>query len=65
MGRVFGYEEGALPVTEEVSGRLLRLPFYYDLTEEEQSHVVDQVSAFMRRLLAGSFRVEPSLPLAG
>jgi dTDP-4-amino-4,6-dideoxygalactose transaminase len=65
MGRTFGYEEGALPVTEDVSGRLLRMPFYYDLTEEEQLHVVDQVSAFLTRLPAESFRDEHSLPLAG
>ena len=36
MGRTFGYREGDLPVTEDLSGRLLRLPLYYDITEEEQ-----------------------------
>lgn len=65
MGKTFGYEEGDLPVTEDVSGRLLRLPFYYDLTQEEQLHVVEQVSAFLMKLPAESFRSEHSLPLVG
>jgi dTDP-4-amino-4,6-dideoxygalactose transaminase len=32
IGRRFGYKDGDLPVTEDLSRRLLRLPFYYDLT---------------------------------
>jgi len=47
MGQTFGYHEGDFPVTEDVSGRLLRLPLYYDITEEEQSRVVEQVRAFL------------------
>jgi len=39
MGRRFG-KPGDCPVTERVSDRLLRLPFYNDLTESEQSRVV-------------------------
>jgi dTDP-4-amino-4,6-dideoxygalactose transaminase len=63
MGKGFGYEEGDLPVTEDISGRLLRLPFYYDLTQEEQLQIVDQVSAFLTQLPAESLRREHSLPL--
>jgi len=44
MGRKFGYKEGDLPVTEELSGRLVRLPFYYEIEEEEQRTVADHVS---------------------
>ncbi len=40
MGRAFGGRPGDCPVTESVSDRLLRLPFYYDLTESEQARVV-------------------------
>ena len=40
MGRRFGGKEGDCPLTEEVSERLLRLPFYTDLTEAEQACVV-------------------------
>jgi dTDP-4-amino-4,6-dideoxygalactose transaminase len=49
MGQRFGFKEGDLPVTEDMSGRLLRLPLYYDITEEEQRHVVARISAFSRR----------------
>jgi dTDP-4-amino-4,6-dideoxygalactose transaminase len=47
IGKVFGYQESDLPITVELSGRLLRLPFYYDITEEEQLRVVKYVTAFM------------------
>jgi len=43
MGRTFGYKEGDLPVTEDQSARLVRLPFYYEISEEEQSRVAEQV----------------------
>ena len=36
MGQSFGGRAGDCPVTEHVSDRLLRLPFYYDLTEADQ-----------------------------
>jgi dTDP-4-amino-4,6-dideoxygalactose transaminase len=49
MGKTFGYREGDLPVTEELSGRLLRLPLYYDITEDEQRQVVTQIYAFSRK----------------
>jgi len=48
VGRSFGYKEGDLPVTEDVSGRLLRLPFYHDMTEADQARVVHEVSTFLR-----------------
>ena len=41
MGRRFGGRPGDCPVTEDVSNRLLRLPFYNDLTEAEQASVVE------------------------
>ena len=43
MGRKWGYEAGDCPVTESVSDRLVRLPFYYDLTEAEQREIVSAV----------------------
>lgn len=46
MGRHFGGREGDCPVTEDVSDRLLRLPFYNDLTEEDQVKVVDAILTF-------------------
>lgn len=66
MGLGFGYRRGDLPVTEEMSGRILRLPVYPGLTEMEQAYVVRQLSKFLQgskvkapkreRLLAGGAR---------
>jgi dTDP-4-amino-4,6-dideoxygalactose transaminase len=33
-------------VTEDISDRLLRLPFYNDLTEDEQAQVIAGLCAF-------------------
>ncbi len=46
MGRRFGGREGDCPVTEKISERLLRLPFYNDMTEAEQRQVIDAVNEF-------------------
>jgi len=39
MGRQWGYQEGDCPVTEDVSDRLVRLPFYNELSPEQQQEV--------------------------
>lgn len=46
MGRRFGGRPGQCPVTESVAGRLLRLPFFNDLTEETQARVVESIRRF-------------------
>lgn len=46
MGRKFGGREGDCPVTEDVSDRLLRLPFYNDLSEADMDRVVEGVLDF-------------------
>ena len=46
MGRQFGGKEGDCPVTEDVSDRLLRLPFYNTLTAEDQERVVGAIRDF-------------------
>ena len=46
MGQRLGGKPGDCPVTEDLSDRLLRLPFYKDLSEEEQAYVVDSLRAF-------------------
>jgi dTDP-4-amino-4,6-dideoxygalactose transaminase len=46
MGRRLGGVEGACPVTEEVSERLLRLPFYTDLSVDDQNDVIEAVRQF-------------------
>ena len=47
IGQTFGYREGDLPVTEALSGRLLRLPLYYEISEAEQERVVSQIRVFL------------------
>ena len=49
-GREVGYTEGPLPVTDDLSARLLRLPCYYGLTEEEQKLIVSHIKEFHRRV---------------
>jgi len=46
MGQKFGGRPGACPVTEDVSARLLRLPFYNTLSEFEQERVVAALLEF-------------------
>jgi dTDP-4-amino-4,6-dideoxygalactose transaminase len=46
MGRRFGGRPGQCPVTEDVSDRLLRLPFFTALTEAEQADVIRAVDEF-------------------
>jgi len=46
MGRRFGGKVGDCPVTEEMSDRLVRLPFFNDLTDAEQAEVVAAVCDF-------------------
>ena len=48
MGREFGGRAGECPVTERISDRLVRLPFYNDLSEDEQEIVVDRITGFVR-----------------
>lgn len=46
MGMKFGGKPGDCPVTENVSDRLVRLPFYNTLTEQEQDWVVEAIYHF-------------------
>lgn len=46
MGRKYGGKKGDCPVTESVSDCLIRLPFYHDLTEHDQSRVVATIKTF-------------------
>jgi dTDP-4-amino-4,6-dideoxygalactose transaminase len=46
MGNKFGGKVGDCPVAEDVSDRLLRLPFYNDLDADDQRIVIDAVREF-------------------
>lgn len=49
VGRSMGYVENSLPVTESLSGRLLRLPFYYELTGKDQEKIVNYIFDFFSK----------------
>lgn len=46
MGQQFGGKAGDCPVTEDVSDRLIRLPFYNSMTAAEQARVIEAVQCF-------------------
>ena len=50
MGRQHGGRDGQCPVTESVSDRLVRLPFFNDLTESQQDEVISAVMSFKVRI---------------
>ncbi len=52
MGLRFGGQPGDCPVTEQVSDRLLRLPFYAGLAEPEQALVIREIQVFLRQACA-------------
>jgi dTDP-4-amino-4,6-dideoxygalactose transaminase len=60
MGRKFGYADGNLPVTEDLSGALLRLPFYYEISEEEQAEVVRNVETFFETVRIPACQAHPA-----
>src|SRR5271165_671543 len=47
MGQQFGGRPGDCPVTESVSERLVRLPFYNGLTVSDQRRVIDAIQSFV------------------
>jgi len=46
MGKKFGGKLGDCPITESISDRILRLPFYNTLSHEQQDHVINTISNF-------------------
>jgi dTDP-4-amino-4,6-dideoxygalactose transaminase len=46
MGVKFGGKTGDCPITEDISDRLLRLPFYNELTEDDQRKVISALHQF-------------------
>jgi dTDP-4-amino-4,6-dideoxygalactose transaminase len=45
-GAALGYKPGQLPISENVSSRLVRLPFFTTLSDDEQTRAIDAVLAF-------------------
>ncbi len=46
MGKKFGGKKGDCPVAEDISDRLLRLPFYNDLSDDDQARVIEEIISF-------------------
>jgi dTDP-4-amino-4,6-dideoxygalactose transaminase len=46
MGSRFGGKIGDCPVTEQISERLLRLPFYTGLNHDDQDKVIEKILNF-------------------
>jgi dTDP-4-amino-4,6-dideoxygalactose transaminase len=46
MGQKFNGRKGDCPVTEDLSDRVLRLPFYNALDEVAQGRVVEAIQSF-------------------
>jgi dTDP-4-amino-4,6-dideoxygalactose transaminase len=49
MGLRFAGKQGDCPVTEQTSDRLVRLPFYNELSQPDQQTVIDAVLSFKER----------------
>jgi dTDP-4-amino-4,6-dideoxygalactose transaminase len=49
MGRRFGGHEDQCPVSEGVADRLVRLPFYNDLSESDQARVIATIKTFVKK----------------
>lgn len=50
QGQKLGYKDGDLPITENLSGRLLRLPVYSGMTEAELNRVIKVVTTTLLSL---------------
>ncbi|MCK5173878.1 MAG: DegT/DnrJ/EryC1/StrS family aminotransferase, partial [Planctomycetes bacterium] len=48
MGAKLGATAGDCPVTTDISDRLIRLPFFNELTEAEQERIADAVRSFYK-----------------
>lgn len=47
-GQKFSRTSGTMAVTDDLSARLLRMPMYYSLSEQEAQYVIDTVNEFYR-----------------
>ena len=43
----FGYSDGDLPITEEISNQVLSLPLYPTLTEKEVDYIIEEIDNFL------------------
>ena len=55
MGRTFGGRVGDLPVTENIAKRLLRLPFFFDISQGDQLKGMNRIEEYLRRITDRTF----------
>jgi len=48
MGQRLGYRSGDLPLTEEMSLRVIRLPSFFELASDQQDRVVEELRRWLR-----------------
>jgi dTDP-4-amino-4,6-dideoxygalactose transaminase len=53
-GKKYGKSDRSLPVTDDLSDRVLRLPLYYEMTEEDADQVVNACCIFFNKADYGS-----------
>lgn len=50
-GVKYGRVSGSMKVTDDLANRMLRLPMFADLSQDESHYVIDSISAFFKRSL--------------
>jgi dTDP-4-amino-4,6-dideoxygalactose transaminase len=48
IGLTMGYKKGQFPVTESMSSRLLRLPFFLEMSDEERLYIIESIKSFFK-----------------
>lgn len=61
MGLKLGYQEGELPVTEELSGRILRLPLYFEISDADKERVIDVIDSYFKEIETATVNVAVSV----
>jgi dTDP-4-amino-4,6-dideoxygalactose transaminase len=49
MGQKYGYKSGDLPITEDVSSRLIRLPFHLYLNNKKLEYIVKTIRSLLKK----------------
>ncbi|MCH9656600.1 MAG: dTDP-4-amino-4,6-dideoxygalactose transaminase [Planctomycetes bacterium] len=61
MGEKWGYKLGDLPISEQAGDCLLRLPFYYEITADEQKRVISEIQDYLSHSVS---QIDRAIPLA-
>jgi dTDP-4-amino-4,6-dideoxygalactose transaminase len=49
MGKKVSQTHGSMEVTDDISSRLLRLPFYYEITDAQQEYIQNHIKEFLTK----------------